>query len=580
MKKLLLSSAFFLTTFFVNAQAVQDWSQFLYGNGAQVYGPKSLNNVIANDALGNIYAYGNFNSPNGSALVDFDPGPGVFNLNLTTGNIYISKTDANGNFIWAKQIGGAGPAFASSITLDANGNIYITGKVGFGFWDFNPSPTINTNTYISGGQANFIEKLDNNGDFIWIKFIKNDYSESYDQINDISVDASGNVYATGSYRLNADFDPGSGVVNLSDVSDAYIQIFALKLDSSGNFVWAKAFKQSSGGSSIDIGAHSIKSDTSGNVYICGYFAQGVTDFDPGVGVLNKTSVNSISLFITKLNAMGDLIWVNTYEKIGYSSIGFESKLVLDATNNPIVLDYNYVNGVSNNSILKVNGTTGVEIWTKSITGVTVIINQNLSNVGFCESNGMTLDVSGNIYITGRFSYTVDFDPGVAVFTMTTAADPNNGTGFDGYIEKLDANGNFVWANKIGGLGSDYVSNILVCPSGKVIIKGTAGVGGFNKTTSTAEGPFLASFSQPALATSQFDLDKNISVYPNPTTNEFNIKISENLMGAKATIYNILGQKVNQFTFDVLTTTQNLDKGMYLIEIEKDNSKITRKLIVN
>ncbi|MBC7721093.1 MAG: hypothetical protein H7068_03665 [Pedobacter sp.] len=62
---------------------------------------------------------------------------------------------------------------------------------------------------------------------------------------------------------------------------------------------------------------------------------------------------------------------------------------------------------------------------------------------------MTLDASANIYITGRFSYTVGFDPGVAVFTMTTAADPNNGTGFDGYIEKLDANGNFVCANKIG-----------------------------------------------------------------------------------------------------------------------------------
>ena len=128
-------------------------------------------------------------------------------------------------------------------------------------------------------------------------------------------------------------------------------------------------------------------------------------------------------------------------------------------------------------------------------------------------------------------------------------------------------------------GSDYVSNILVCPSGKVIIKGTAGVGGFNKTTSTAEGPFLASFSQPALATSQFDLDKNISVYPNPTTNEFNIKISENLMGAKATIYNILGQKVKDFTLNSLTTNQNLDKGMYLIAIEKGGNKTTRKLII-
>ena len=52
------------------------------------------------------------------------------------------------------------------------------------------------------------------------------------------------------------------------------------------------------------------------------------------------------------------------------------------------------------------------------------------------------------------------------------------------------------------------------------------------------------------------------------------------MGAKATIYNILGQKINQFTLDFLTTTQNLDKGMYLIAIEKDGNSSTKKLLVN
>lgn len=581
MKKLLLLAALLMTGFFGNGQTVLNWSQKLYGNSSQVYGPYALNNVIANDASGNIYAIGDFHLA-GSAIIDMDPGPGVFNLNVNAGDVYISKTDEAGNFIWARQMGGttAGIAFASSITLDSYGNIYITGKVGFGFYDFDPSPTINTLTYAPDGQSNFIEKLNLDGSLNWVKLIKNPYAESYDQINDISVDASGNIYATGSYRLNADFDPGSGVVNLSDATDAFIQIFALKLDSSGNFVWAKAFKQSSGGSSINIGAHSIKSDTSGNVYICGFFAQGVTDFDPGVGVLNKTSVNTISLFITKLNATGDLVWVNTYEKIGYSSIGFESKLVLDAANNPIVLDYSYINGDSTNSVLKLNGATGANIWTKSITGVTVIINQNLSNFGFCESNGMTLDASGNIYIAGKFSNTVDFDPGVAVFTMTTAADPNNGTGDDGYIEKLDADGNFVWANKIGGLGSDYVSNILVCPSGKVVIKGKAGVGGFSRTTTTSEGSFIASYTQPALATSQFELDNNISIYPNPTTGDFNIKINEDLMNAKVSIYNILGQQIKTFSLKANESIHNLEKGIYLLEIEKDGNKTTRKLIVN
>ncbi|MBC7494681.1 MAG: T9SS type A sorting domain-containing protein [Flavobacterium sp.] len=580
MKKFLLLSALLLATFFANAQAVQDWSQYLYGPGSLIYGPQALNNTITCDASGNIYAIGVFNSTSGASLVDLDPTAGVFNLNLLSGNIYITKTDAVGNFIWARQLGGNSPGFAGSITLDSNQNIYITGKVGYGFWDFNPSPTINNMVYNQSDQSNFIEKLTPNGDLIWVKLINNIYNESYDQIDDISVDSSGNVYATGSYRLNADFDPGMAVFNLSDVTDAYTQIFVLKLDVSGNFVWAKAFKQTASSTYAYVTGHSIKSDSSGNVYVSGYFA-GTTDFDPGVAVLNKISVGQISLFITKLDVSGNLLWVNTYEKNHYS--GFESKLVLDILNNPIVFDTTRDNlGGQFSTLFKLNCATGIAIWTKSIAGVTVVIGPNgLSNKGTSDSNGMILDGAGNIYLSGQFQNTVDFDPGAGVFTMSPAVNPNNMiANFDGYFVKLDGNGNFIYANKIGALGNDYVSNILVNPSGKLIIKGIAGVGGFNKaTTTTSEGAFMASYTQPALATSQFELSQNVVVYPNPSTGEFNIKINNDLLGANAAIYNILGQKVNQLTLDVLTTSQNLDKGMYLIEIAKDNSKTTRKLIV-
>lgn len=72
----------------------------------------------------------------------------------------------------------------------------------------------------------------------------------------------------------------------------------------------------------------------------------------------------------------------------------------------------------------------------------------------------------------------------------------------------------------------------------------------------------------------------ITMYPNPSSGNFNIEIDENLMGSKATIYTILGQKVKQFTIENTITNQNVTKGIYILEIEKGTSTITKKLVVN
>jgi uncharacterized repeat protein (TIGR03803 family) len=76
------------------------------------------------------------------------------------------------------------------------------------------------------------------------------------------------------------------------------------------------------------------------------------------------------------------------------------------------------------------------------------------------------------------------------------------------------------------------------------------------------------------------LSNNFKIYPNPSNGIFNIEIDENLIGAKASIYNLLGQKVKGFNLNSTITNQTLNKGMYLLEIEKEGNKTTKKLIVN
>lgn len=117
----------------------------------------------------------------------------------------------------------------------------------------------------------------------------------------ITADATGKVYTVGYFSNTVDFDPGAGVLNLTAPGGGgFPDIFIVKIDPDGNLIWAKNM----GGTSRDEG-YSIAVDASGNVYTTGYFA-GTSDFDPGPSVFNITSAGEDNIFVSKLDASGNL----------------------------------------------------------------------------------------------------------------------------------------------------------------------------------------------------------------------------------------------------------------------------------
>ncbi|MEO5571568.1 MAG: hypothetical protein ABIT08_05340 [Bacteroidia bacterium] len=303
MKKILLSVSCLLAAVVVNSQSPAfEWAKNMggyYGYAAGI--------DVTTDASGNVYTTGYF-----QGRVDFDPGANIFYLTAAGSDIFITKTGAAGNFIWAKQMGGTSNNQSNSIALDAIDNIYVTGYFN-GTVDFDPGATT-YNLTSEGASDIFVAKLNSSGNFNWaVKF-----GAAYGDIGAaIAVDGPGNVYTTGTFMGNVDFDPGAGNyfinVNIGNTNNTFIS----KLNSSGNFIWAKNF---GGGENS---ATSIALDAAGNIYTTGRFYF-TNDFDPGAGIFNLTAASGSSdIFIASLNSLGNFNWAKsltgTGAKFAYST---------------------------------------------------------------------------------------------------------------------------------------------------------------------------------------------------------------------------------------------------------------------
>jgi hypothetical protein len=240
------------------------WVRQIGGTGTE------MGKGIKLDTQGNVLTTGTF-----PGTVDFDPGPGTFNLTATGAtDIYISKLDPNGNFIWAKQVGGAFEDLARDIETDVNGNVYVCGNFA-SIVDFDPGiGTFNLDgDYTSG--TSFILKLDGAGNYVWAK----QFGSGFGSCDALTLDNAGNVYTTGNFQGDSDFDPGPGTFKLN--SNGQIAIFISKLDNDGNFIWAG---QMGGSDNYNVGLD-IQVDQTSNIYTAGFFWNTV-DFDPGPPVYN------------------------------------------------------------------------------------------------------------------------------------------------------------------------------------------------------------------------------------------------------------------------------------------------------
>jgi hypothetical protein len=355
---------------------------------------------------------------------------------------------------WAKNMGGTSDDYGLSVTTDASGNVYTAGFFQ-GTADMDPSSaTLNLSS--SGSDDIFISKLDASGNLLWAKKFG---ASGSDKGNSIGIDATGNVYVTGWFNGTVDFDPSaSATFNL--ISAGGTDAFLVKLDGTGNFVWAKQFGSTGGDN-----GRGIAVDASGNSYTTGNFS-GTVDFDPSAATFTIASAGAADVFISKLDATGNLVWAKTLggttDDVGFSvdldasgNVFINGQFTGTSDMDPGASVANLVSGGATDIfVCKLDG-TGNYIWGKDV----------MSSPSDDWATAIKVN-SGNVYVTGQFPGTADADPSAATFTMTS-----NG-GYDAFISKIDATGNLLWSKSLGGTSDDLGRAIAVDGTGNIYLIGS------------------------------------------------------------------------------------------------------------
>jgi hypothetical protein len=295
--------------------------------------------------------------------------------------------------------GGFGPDVAGAIAIDGSGNVYVAGSsVGQG-----------TCNLACVDYATI--KYDPSGTQQWAARYNGPASDS-DQASAIAVDASGNVYVTGSSIGTTwpDYDYAT-----------------IKYDSSGQQQWVARY--SGPGNDLDF-AYAIAVDASGNVYVTGGSFASDTGFDYAT---------------IKYDGSGQQQWVARYNGPGNDedeAVG----IAADASGNVYVTGYSAGSGTGlyDYATIKYDA-SGNQLW---------VARYNGPGNGTDNPNAIAVDASGNVYVTG-FS------------------DGGPGTGFDYGTVKYDGSGQQQWVARYNGPANDddEAYAIVVDASGNVYVTG-------------------------------------------------------------------------------------------------------------
>jgi len=329
-------------------------------------------------------------------------------------------------WLWVKAAGGTSSVLPNGVATDLAGNVFVTGS-------YEGTATFGSTQLTNSGQTDiFIAKYNSSGNVLWAKKAGGTVA---DEGLAVAVNTAGDCYVTGYFSGTAAF----GSTNLTSANGKNVFI-AKYSGSNGSLLWAKSISVTG-----DAEGAGIVVDANNNCYLTGYFRNTAT-FKSSPNGISLTAIGGLDMFVAKYNNSGVCKWA---KKGGGSGLDEGYGIAL-YTKDIVVTGYYEATGTFGTTQLTTAGggdafvakydTSGTFKWAKSFGG---------PNTDYGQA--VTLDTSGNCYVSGRFETQ-------ATFQTTPLTSYGS---YDVFLTKLNSDGSLLWVKNYGGLTLDYSAGIAI-----------------------------------------------------------------------------------------------------------------------